>query len=34
MIEILYYCKTMVVMQHLVLASVLAVVKLPLISAI
>lgn len=34
MIETLYYCKTMEAMQHLVLTSVLAVVKLPLISAI
>lgn len=30
----MYYCKTMKAIQHLVLTSVLAVVKLPLISVI
>lgn len=34
MIEILYYCKTVEIMEHPVLTSVLAVVKFPLISAI
>lgn len=34
MTEILYYFKTTEVIQHLVLTSVLSVLKLPLISAI